>query len=165
MVAPKNTNAANKPVDTTGWSKEQIGFDPYWTPEEGKRFVGTLLMRDERDPAFVRYQFRAEMDVECQRGPAADGQMVHVAKGETFNISMYAALEKTLDEYVNFSDDTGTLVMVEIIVKVPVTTKNQPKCWQFDANVPPATKALLNAWRSEHKKALAGGTQREQLQQ
>ena len=159
-------------TNTAGWSAEQVGFDPYWTPDTGKKIVGMLMNRDDKDPTFVRFQFIAANTTKCQRGPADMDSERHeevtVAPGETFNISKYDALEPLLTEYLLYSSDTGNGVLVEISCGIKVKTKTPGReVWQWKASVPPEVKKALNSWRLQHKSRLmpAGAPQREQLQE
>jgi hypothetical protein len=101
---------------------DQIGFPPYWNPAEGKKFVGKVIMRDERDPDFVRYNIEAAVRHQCQEGPSDEARPVVVEKGQTFNVSDYAALP--------LSDYYGQTVLVTAIRKVPID--GGKTVWKFE---------------------------------
>lgn len=168
--AKGNGNAA-KAIDTSNWEKEQVGFDPYFVIDEGKSFIATLVGRDDTAKNFVRYQFLATEDMVCQRGPNdvenERFQKVDVKMGETFNISKFYSLAKLLDEYVDYSTDTGKAVMVKVTCTGSVKTTEGNDCWLWDASVPPQVKASLREWRTKHApmRLKAGAeAQREQLE-
>lgn len=150
----KGNGSNAKPLDTTDWEKEQVGFDPYFVIEEGKSFVGTLIGRDDTQKNFTRYQFIATEDMDCQRGPNdvqnERFQAVKVKQGETFNISSFYSLAKLLDEYVDYSTDTSKAVIVKVKCTGSVKTTENRDCWLWEAFVPPAVKMELRAWRSQH---------------
>lgn len=77
-----------------GFGDIAIGFAPYWTPELGKYFHAMVVDIDEADPNFVRYVLHnmSETPIQCQRGPAADAELVMVEQGEEFTCSAYASL-------------------------------------------------------------------------
>lgn len=151
------------------WSDEQIGFAPYWKPQEGKWFFGAPIAIDARDPKFIRYLFLAGADTPCRRGPADEddetGENVMVKKGETFSLSVYYSLKHLFEEYLVYSESTEKAVYVRVDALKTVPTKNQPKVWQFRARVSPEQKKMLSTWRDENPKFLtAGSTERPQVQ-
>ena len=168
MATQKTTQAepsnVRNPVQQKGgtdydkWSDEQIGFAPYWKPEEGKWFAGAPVAIDMRDPKFVRFQFIAAEDTPCQRGPSDEdderSEQVLVKRGETFSLSVYYSLRDVFEDYLRFGADTGKPVVVRVDALRTVPTKNQPKCWQFRARVSPDQKKELTAWRAKNVKVL-----------
>jgi hypothetical protein len=150
------------------WTDEQIGFAPYWKPAPGKSFYGAPVAIDMRDPAFIRYQFMALDNIECQRGPADEedpnAEKVVVKKGETFSVSVYHATRDLFDQYLQFSEETLKPVPVQVIAVKTVKTANQPKCWQFRARTSPPMRLELDAWRAKNRKFLAVGTGAERPQ-
>ena len=172
MANDKGTKAAAAPaIDTSDWQKEKVGFDPYWTPDTGKTLIATLIGRDDRAKDFVRYQFMSATDLECQRGPGdaeKEGhEKVTVKAGDTFNVSVYHALEEPFDRFIAFAEDTGKAVTIKLTCTGEKPTTAGKTVWLWDCLVPPAIKAALNAWRKEHapKGLAAGNAAREQLAQ
>ena len=171
-AAPVNGNVSG--VDTAGWEKEQVGFDPYFVIDEGKSFVATLIGRDDGDgtaKSFVRYQFQALEDMVCQRGPNnykdEAYELCEVKKGETFNISSFYSLAKLLDVYLNYSNDTGKAVTVKVTCKSEKKTSTPGRTvWLWEVMVPPVVKAALGEWRRNHapKGLKAGNEARQQLE-
>jgi len=173
MATPKNTgNPAPNPeiIDTSTWEKEQVSFDPYFVIKENARFVATFVGRDDEAKNFVRYQFLAMEHMKCQRGPndaeSDRREIVDVKPGETFNISSFVALAKLLDQYLNYSDDTGKAVPIEVVCTGSTKTEAGNDCWLWSARVPPKVKAELNAWRKEHapRRLQAGAAARAALE-
>lgn len=130
-----------------GWVEEAVGFPPYWKPDLGKSFRGVVLMRDERDPNFVRYHIEAREPVDCQRGPADDGVVETVGTGEIFTTSAFAALP--LDRFFGFE----VFVLVKGSRRLPgnESSNNMPRdLWEFKVLVSPETKKLLDSQRKEN---------------
>jgi hypothetical protein len=145
----------NSSVNTTNWEREQVGFDPYFVIDKGKGFVATLVGRDDTNPKFVRYQFMAPEDMECQRGPNdiddERHEKVAIKKGDTFNISSFYSLAKLLDQYVNFSTDTGKAITVRVECTGSTKAESGNKVWLWDVRVSPEDKAMLTEWRQGHQ--------------
>ncbi len=141
------------------YEKENIGFDPYWTPSEGKWMAAVPFARDNADIKFNRFRFMAMEDTPCQRGPGDEDndrhEKVMVPKGETFSTSVYAQLEKVLNEYLSFSSDTGVAVKLRITCTHWVKTEQQPKCWQFKVDIAKDSKKALTEWRAKKAPALS----------
>lgn len=132
---------------------DQIGFPPYWNPAVGKKFAGKVLMRDERDPDFVRYVIEAGVRHQCQEGPSDEARPVIVDKGMTFNVSDYAGLP--LDDYF------GHTVVVTAIRKVPIDGGKE--VWKFELKTTPEgreqAKQLRGARLESAKGELPAGMQ------
>lgn len=131
---------------TAGWEKEQIGFPPYWNPAEGKKFLGRVILKDEREPNFVRYVIEATLaPIKCQQGPADDAEEVIVKPGEYFTCSAYGALP--LENFFGHQ----VLVTTEKKRKIPNGEDGQPRTlWVFNVKVDePTKKALLKQRESE----------------
>ena len=132
---------------TAGWEREQIGFPPYWNPAEGKKFLGRVILKDERDPAFVRYVIEATLaPIKCQQGPADDAEAVIVKPGEYFTCSAYGALP--LENFF------GHQVLVTTTKKRKITPgeDGQPRTlWGFTVNVDEPTKKALAKQREEDR--------------
>jgi hypothetical protein len=165
----KNPTIEKGMPDFDKWSEEQIGFAPYWKPQEGKWFFGAPIAIDMRDPKFVRYQFIAGADTPCQRGPSEEdderSEQVMVKKGETFSLSVYYSLRDVFDEYLRYGAETGKPVLVRVDALKTVPTKNQPKCWQFKARISPEQKAALTTWRAKNVKVLSAPVERPALEE
>lgn len=176
-VSAEDVNGVRNPVIEKGmpdfdkWSDEQIGFAPYWKPDEGKWFFGAPIAIDMRDPKFIRYQFIAGADTPCQRGPSDEederSEAVMVEKGNMFSLSVYYSLREIFDEYLEYGAKTGKPVLVRVDALRTVPTKNQPKCWQFRARVSPEQKKELTTWRQERRKMLSakGNNERPSLEE
>ncbi len=101
---------------------DQIGFPPYWNPAPGKKFFGKVVMRDERDPDFIRYVIEAGVRHQCQEGPSDEAVAVTVDRGQHFNVSLYAGLP--LENYY------GQTVLVTAMRKQDID--GGKSVWKFD---------------------------------
>lgn len=155
--------------DFDKWTDEQIGFAPYWKPEEGKWFFGMPIAIDNRDPKFIRYQFVAGADTPCRRGPSDEendrSEAVIVKTGETFSVSVYYSLRDVFDQYLQYGAETGKPVLVRVDALRTVPTKNQPECWQFRARLSPEQSKTLAAWRLKNLKVLPPASERPQIEE
>ncbi len=149
-TAPNTTkNAAmGDEEDFSNWSEEQIGFAPYWTPEEGESVAFTVLSRDERSEDFHRYICRAEQNqVQCYRGKSANAEEVIVKRGEQFTMSIY----DSLDEPFMFYLASGLSPRLRLTAKEKVPTGNAGReVWKWTLLVDPAVKPQLDALRAGH---------------
>ncbi len=130
-----------------GWVEEAVGFPPYWKPTLGGYFKGIVLMRDERDPSFIRYHIEARMPLDCRTGKADDGEVVAVKTGEVFTTSAFAALP--LDRFFGFE----VFVQVTQTRKLPGNDQSdnvERDMWVFKVMVSPETKKLLDDGRREN---------------
>lgn len=146
----------------TGWEEEQVGFPPYWNPSHvGNALIAKVIMRDERDPSFVRYILQAvKFPLVCKKGPSEDAEQVIVQPGEFFTMSAYAALP--LERFFD----------LEVVVKVANKRKlpgNEASdgvkrdLWEFKVLVSPESKKILaNRREDEHKRLLAARTKQEE---
>lgn len=75
-----------------GYVEQQITFPPYWKPQLGKGWRGTIVRRDERQSDFPRYVIESAVTLDCQNGPVRDGEIFTVEPGEEFTMGVYAAL-------------------------------------------------------------------------
>lgn len=156
-MATKNAAATASPpggpVDTSTWEKEQVGFDPYFVIEKGKRVVAAIIGFDGSDPTFHRYQFMAAEEMTCQRGPndddAENHELVTVKEGETFNLSSFYSLVKPLNEYLAYSSETGIGVVVSLTCTGSTKTQAGKNVWLWDLRVSPDQKKALMAWRKK----------------
>lgn len=127
-----------------GWVDEQVGFAPYWNPEEGKWLYARVIARDERDPSFVRYLMQAGMDTECHRG--AEGEAVKVKRGEHFTISVYFSLRDLFDLYL----ETGIRPFIKVLAVKEVPTKTTGRnVWTWKVQVSPDDKKMIDAKKKE----------------
>jgi len=150
----KSVAVSKAPVDALGvpdfspenWSEEQVGFSPYWNPEEGKSFIGRLVEKDERDPNFVRYLIQAGEDLECARGPSEEAETVIVKKGEFFTISVYFSLQGVFDLYL----ESGIRAWMKVTATGISKTKTPGRTvWQWKLQVPKEAKRLADAYRMQ----------------
>lgn len=131
--------------------KADIGFPPYWKADMAKGFRGIILMRDERDPEFVRYHIEntGPRALDCQQGSVDDGVVESVAPGSIFTCSAYGALP--LDRFFGFE----VVVMVTGSRKLPGNKRSNgvPRdMWEFKVLVKPEIDALLKSRRAEDAK-------------
>ena len=154
--------------DFDKWTDEQIGFAPYWKPQEGKWFYGAPVAVDMRDPKFVRYQFLAGADIPCQRGPGDEDsdrhEKVTVKEGQRFSLSVYYSLRDAFDEYLQFSSETGKPVFVRVDAVRTVPTSNHKTVWEFRVRVEPTIGKQLAAWRMANPSKQLAGAERPQLE-
>jgi hypothetical protein len=129
--------------DFSKWEEEQVGFAPYWNPEPLKWFLGRVVARDERDPDFVRYLMKAEIDTPCKRGPVTDAEDVMIRKGEFFSISVYHSLEGLFNAYL----EMGFTPAMKVTAVKEVPTKKSGQTWKVQ--VSPDDKKLLTKKRTE----------------
>lgn len=139
---------------TSDLVKADIGFPPYWKADVGKGFRGVILMRDERDPDFVRYHIEntGPRALDCQQGPVNDGVVESVEPGSIFTCSAYGALP--LDRFFGLE----VVVKVKGQRKLPGNTKskNVPRdMFEFEVLVTKEVQALLKSKRAEDAKHLA----------
>lgn len=131
----------NQVPNFNDFESEQIGFPPYWNPEEGKQLYAMPVARDERDPKFHRYIWKAMIDTECQNGPADDAEKVTVKSGEFFTTSVYHSLDNLpLALYMNIP------VLLIAKEKVPTKTSGQ-EVWKWDLKLSKENKKLIDQKR------------------
>lgn len=129
-----------------GWVTDESGLPPYWKPELGRSFTGTVI---DFQPAknnldFDRYVILSSNQIICSKGASEDAEDVTVTAGGKFTVSNYAALP--LNEYLGFE------------IKV-ITFKNsrlpgneasggaKRDLWQFKVLTSPETKKQLDDFR------------------
>jgi hypothetical protein len=142
---------ADSAVDTTGFEEAQIGFPPYFKPNEGRTVKFRPVALDTRDARFFRWVAEASHNIACWTGPKDDAEPVLVHAGEYFTLSVYASLplEKFIGE--------------EIIctVKTKRDIHDGQTVWVWSVKVKPETKQRLElAAKAKMEKQLAesGGT-------
>lgn len=123
-----------------GWEDESVGFPPYWSPAPGAAFRGKLMLRDDRDPEFVRYVFQNtnNLPLECATGKTDDAEQVMVQPGELFTVSLYAALP--------FDMMFGLECLLLAKDKVE-TSKAGREVWRWRMILPPEAKKQLHERR------------------
>jgi hypothetical protein len=158
-----NKNPQTKGDDFSDFVDEQIGFAPYWVPEEGKAFYGALIGKDERDLSrdggFVRYTLMSmsSESLECQSGPNTDkAEKVMVAKGEAFNVSVYHQLAPPFDFYLQAQEDLQIVIPIRVICEKKMETKAGRDVWKFRLQIPSKTKAQLDKYKREQNAQLTG---------
>lgn len=140
--------------------EEQVGFAPYWEPEEGKRFYAILAGVDMADPNFLRYSFTAAKDTECFTGPADEQVPVTVHEGETFTCSVYAQLRDRFDEYLGLLAEGVIIpILVTCIGKSDKKTQAGFNFWKFKISVSQENKQLLLKYRSQKLAELRAASQ------
>lgn len=128
--------AQNQTAAPEGWEQEQTGFPPYWTPEEGATFRGTVIEFDpdtENDGGFPRFTLVSSGPLLCHQGPVDDQIEIMIKQGDRFNVSQYASLP--LEEYLGFE------VWAKAVSKRPIS--GGKSVWVFDLRVAPETKRLV----------------------
>jgi len=166
ILGKKSGGAPVGAAEWDAWEEVQVGFAPYWSPEENAFFVGYVVARDDRQPDFVRYLVQAYQDTKCQRGPVDGAEDVLVKKGEYFTVSVYHALAEPFDFMLaNFTakGDPAPLRM-QALKKVKTSTVGQT-CWTWKMTMPPDYKKKYLAMRDEERRALAAdATERKALE-
>jgi len=145
MSKPADTNAAVAQFDTSNWVDEQVGFSPYWNPDNDKFFIGAVSARDERDPEFIRYLIKAAVDTECKRGSDENAEDVLVKAGEFFTVSVYYSLRDLFDFYL----ESGLRPFIKVTALKEVKTKNKNTCWTWRVQISPKDKAVVEKKRIE----------------
>lgn len=86
---------------TKGWSRQQVGFPPYWSPQrEGQPFFGRVVALDTRQEDFYRYVVQAtKFPMYCRLGPSDDAEKIMVPPGDFFTVSNYSSL--ALEEFMD----------------------------------------------------------------
>jgi len=144
----KTAAEANGMPDFETWVKEPIGFRPYWKPTEGDFFYAAPMMRDERDPDHVRYLMLAMADIPkgCFTGPKNARVPAPILKGETFNVSVYHALDDAFRFYCE-EGTKGDAIPIYCKAMGKTETDNNREVWQWDVRVSPETHTRLQAAR------------------
>jgi len=120
-----------------GFVEEQIGFPPYWTPEEGKSFYARVIEFDDRDPEFPRYIMQAGRETPCEQGGGEKMRPITVKKGEFFTVSEYSGLP--LGRYI------GIPVFVTALNKRKL--EGNRTTWDWTLRIPEQAKAILQKRR------------------
>ena len=142
--------------DFESWEKEQVGFAPYWNPEPGKWFYGTVVSRDERDPEFVRYLVKTYAPITVQRGPKEDAELIELKPGDLFSISVYYSLAEPFDFILEHFVLLGKEVPMMVKALKEVKTKKAGQtCWTWEMRLPPEWKKALADKRTELRLAAA----------
>lgn len=133
-----------------GWSREQVGFPPYWAPKyEGQLFFGRIVALDTRQDDFHRYVVQAtRFPIFCKLGPAEDAEKIMVPGGDFFTVSAYAALP--LDDFF----DIEVLVAATKKRKLPGNEASngvKRDLWMWDVRVESEKEKKMIAGRREAK--------------
>jgi len=145
MANPKNNTAMQIP-NFENWEEEQVGFAPYWNPEENKWFYAQVVDKDERDPQFVRYLMRAGMDTPCKRGPVDSQDDITVKTGEYFSVSVYFSLQGAFDFYL----ESGIKPYMKVLAINEVKTSTPGRtCWTWKLLVSPDDKKKIQGAREK----------------
>jgi hypothetical protein len=161
-TAPVNASGPGR-IDTSDWEDLPIGFDPYWSPEEGKSFIARVVEIDARDPKFIRLRFQAGEDTMCSVGEVDDAKPTLVPAGGFFTISVYAGLEREFVFHLQQSVRDG---IATPMCKVTAVGQGKVKTgefagkpfWRFNAQTSKADKARLLPHREAYFKALGAST-------
>jgi hypothetical protein len=128
------------------YKKTVIGFPPYFVCQVGKAFRGTVLLRDERDPNFVRYHIQSSTVLDCQTGPIDDGVVITVQPGEVFTLGAYAALP--LERM--FGLEVAVLCKGQRRLPLKPEDEGIPRdLFEFEVFVDPETEKMLASQRLE----------------
>ncbi len=144
------------------WTSEAVGFAPYWSPEEGKQFIGRPVHKDESAEDFIRYVMQAGVDLDCFTGPAEDAVAIKVNKGAFFTISVYHSLQGLFDLYL----ESGLKPWMKVTAGKKVKTKTPGRSvFQWDVQVSKKDKGEADAYRLSRRKApeLAEGEESAEL--
>lgn len=137
-----------------GWSREQVGFPPYWGPKhEGALFFGRVVALDTRQDNFHRYVVQAtKFPIFCRLGPADDAEKIMVPSGDFFTVSAYASL--ALEDFF----DIEVLVHAVKKRKLPGNEASEGvkrDLWMWDVRVESEKeKKIIAARRSDKAKQL-----------
>lgn len=133
-------------VVPAGYVEEQISFPPYWKPELGMGWRGTVLYRDERDPTFHRYIIESSIAMDCRSGPVDDGVIITIEPGMNFSIGCYAALP--LERF--FGLEVAVIAVGSRKLPPNEASEGKPRdLWEFRTLVSPDVKQLLASRRKE----------------
>lgn len=130
-------------AEDLGLQKEQVGFHPYWSPEVGKKFMGTVISYDDKDEDFIRWTIQAACTHNCQTGKKDEAEAVTVKAGEFFNVSDYHGLP------------LGLYLGCEVLatVKAEKALKGNKTVWIWDLQV---TEGVAKLAASRRDQALNG---------
>jgi hypothetical protein len=131
--------------DDSGTEEEQIGFPPYWTPQEGRKLRVKVIAFDQRDPTFPRWVVQATHRVACQSGPSDEAEPRLVQAGEFFSMSLYAALP--LQRYVGEE--------IVISCKEERDIGSGKTLWVWSLRCTPEVKARVMARNEERNRLIA----------
>jgi len=137
----------------TGWSREQVGFPPYWAPlREDALFFGRIVALDTRQEDFHRYVVQAtKFPMFCRLGPSDDAEKIMVPQGDFFTVSSYAGLP--LSDFF----DIEVCVRATKKRKLPGNEASdgvKRDMWMWAVLVEPKDKAVIQARRIEKTKEL-----------
>lgn len=139
---------------TKGWSRQQVGFPPYWSPQrEGQPFFGRIVALDTRQEDFYRYVVQAtKFPMFCRLGPADDAEKIMVQAGDFYTVSAYASLP--LEDFF----DIEVLVVATKKRKLPGNEASKGvkrDLWMWDVKVESEKeKQIIERRRAEKAKEL-----------
>jgi hypothetical protein len=182
---PAGTTSAHLPgqVDTSDWEKEDVGFAPFWGPDDvaqddytssGGGFVGAILgfSPDElenpdkpfdartnkvRPGRFARWMFRAVQPMMVGKGSVKGGTFkeMQIGPGDRFNVSVYSTLDELFRFYLWVYQTTGKDVLVKCVALHKSPTASNNTVWNWEVSNPPDVRALLKEWRPKYDAMLA----------
>lgn len=141
--------------DETDFVKGDIGFPAYWKPDINKGWRGIVLSRDIRDPDFHRFLIEnTGPDFDGRTGPARDGELKPIAKGQTFSISCHKALP--LEKYYGLE-----VVVIATGKRTGMpgneASDNKPRdMWEWELHTTKENQRLVRSHDPADLKILAG---------
>lgn len=131
--------------------KLNIGFPPYWNPEEGSKIFCEPVVVDARDPEFIRYICIALAPLIGMTGSKRNElqEEVQVEVGEKFSLSAYASLP--LEQLMG---DPRIPICIEVVGKEPVQSNPKNDRWVFNIIVPKRYSAMAKLRAKEYVPAL-----------
>ena len=144
-------------VDLSNFESIPIGFAPFWRARPGAKFLAVIDSFDTRDPKFNRIILVSKVNgIQCHRGPVEGGEDVVVNKDETFNISVWDALDEPFYEAMMLQIKHG--IDIPILVEAVEKKKGgQGTFWTFDVQMNKDQKKMLAAAKAdrEHRDLMA----------
>ena len=130
-----------------GYVEEQVSFPPYWKPEPGTGWRGTIIALDQRAKDFPRFIIESATTLDCRVGRISDGEIMTITPGMNFSVGAYAALP--LERYRG-------LELAVLCVKqrkgLPPNDESEgmPRdMWVWKVFVHPEVRKLLDSQRKE----------------
>ena len=103
MANDKQTVNTNWAIPTgQGYEEAQVGFPPFWQPDEkNNKFAGEVIACD-REGTFERWVVKATKPIVCYRGDEKNRQEEVISPGQYFTMSTYSGLR--LDRYIGMGE-------------------------------------------------------------
>lgn len=168
--------AADSLPDFSTWTPHQIGFAPYWRPQNPNDWCYMkIVAKDVRNPEFIRFLCTALKHTKCRRGPGnnnADegpvGEEVEVKPGDSFSISVYYSLAEEFDFFNYLRMIHGLDVPMKLTAVKKTATKHVDgrKVWNWELLSDPVKRPAIEEHRDEFLKLQASNneeTAREQM--